>query len=65
VRDLLAAKRYWIPMAGAGICLFASQIVAPIFAWVLIIAAFGLALDAGTAWLAKAGSTGGMHDYKQ
>jgi hypothetical protein len=65
VRELLDAKRYWIPFAGACICLFAATIVAPVFAWVLIIAAFGLLLDAGTAWLAKAGSTGGMHDYKQ
>jgi hypothetical protein len=65
VRELLDAKRYWIPGAGAFVCLLASTIVTPIIAWVLIIAAFGLALDAGTAWLAKAGSTGGMHDYKQ
>jgi hypothetical protein len=65
VHGLLESKRYWIPMVGACVCLFASTIVAPIFAWVLIIATFGLLLDAGTAWLAKTGSTGGMHDYKQ
>ena len=57
--------RYWLPLAGAAICFFAASIVSPVFAWLLIIAAFGLMLDAGTAWLAKAGSTGGMQDYKQ
>jgi hypothetical protein len=65
VRELLDAKRYWIPLVLACVCLIAAKIVAPVLAWVLIIAAFGLLLDGGTAWLAKAGSTGGMHDYKQ
>jgi hypothetical protein len=65
VRELLDAKRYWIPLVLACVCLFAAKIVPPVFAWVLIIAAFGLLLDGGTAWLAKTGSTGGLHDYKQ
>ena len=66
MRSLLESKRYWLPLAGAAGCFFAASIVVvPILAWLLIIAAFGLVLDAGTAWLAKAGSTGGMRDYKQ
>ena len=65
VRSVLEAKRYLLPLGGACGCFIAASLVAPIVAWVLIIAAFGLVLDAGTAWLAKAGSTGGMHDYKQ
>jgi hypothetical protein len=65
VRSFVASRRYSLPLAGACVCFFAASIVAPIVAWVLIIAAFGLVLDAGTAWLAKAGSTGGMRDYKQ
>jgi hypothetical protein len=57
--------RYWLPLAGAVLCFIGASVLSPLVAWVLIIAAFGLVLDAGTAWLAKAGSTGGMHDYKQ
>jgi hypothetical protein len=65
VRSLLAAKRYWLPMGGACVCFFVASLVAPIVAWLLIMAAFGLVLDAGTAWFAKANGTGGMRDYKQ
>ena len=57
--------RYWLPLAGAVLCFIGASVLSPLLGWVLIIAAFGLVLDAGTAWLAKAGSTGGMHDYKQ
>lgn len=62
---MLAGRRYWLPSAGACACLIAASLVAPVFAWLLIIAAFGLLLDVCTAWLAKAGGTGGMRDYKQ
>jgi hypothetical protein len=65
VRELLDAKRYWLPMAAACLCLIGASVLAPIFAWVLLIAAFGFILDGATAWFANAGSTGGMHDYKQ
>ena len=57
--------RYWLPLAGACVCFLAASFVSPIVAWLLIVAAFGFVLDAGTAWLAKAGGTGGMRDYKQ
>ena len=37
----------------------------PLVAYVLIMLAFGFCFDAATAWLARAGGTGGMRDYKQ
>jgi hypothetical protein len=65
VRGLLESKRYWIPLAAAVVCFYAASMASPIVAWLLIVAAFGFVFDAATAWLAKAGGTGGMHDYKQ
>ena len=66
VRAVLDTKRYWLPLAGAVLCLFAaSWSVPPLVAYGLIMAAFGLCFDAATLWLARAGGTGGMSDYKQ
>jgi hypothetical protein len=42
-----------------------ARYTSPIVTWVLMIAGFALALDAVTAWWARAGSTGGMRDYRQ
>ena len=42
-------KRYWLPLV----------------IYALIMLAFGFCFDAATAWLARAGGTGGMSDYKQ
>lgn len=57
--------RFKLPLAVCVICLVAAGFVPPILAYLLIVAAFGFALDAGTAWLARAGGTGGMKDFKQ
>ena len=66
VRAVMSTKRYWLPLAGAVLCLFAaSWSVPPLVAYVLIMAAFGLCFDAATLWLARAGGTGGMREYKQ
>jgi hypothetical protein len=57
--------RYWLPLVGALACLVAAQLVGAIAAWLLIILAFGLVLDAGTAAWARAGGTGSLYDHKQ
>jgi hypothetical protein len=57
--------RYWLPLVGALTCLIVAQLVGAIVAWLLIIAAFGLVLDAGTAAFARAGGTGSLYDHKQ
>ena len=59
------AMRYSLPLAAAVLCLFLASIAPPVVAFVLIFAAFGCVMDAGTAWLARAGGTGGMKDFKQ
>jgi hypothetical protein len=57
--------RYALPLAGTVLCLVVASITPPLIAFVLIFASFGCAMDAGTAWLARANSTGGMKDFKQ
>jgi hypothetical protein len=57
--------RFKLPLAAAAVCLVLAGFVPPIVAYLLIFAGFGFALDAGTAWLARAGGTGGMKDFKQ
>jgi hypothetical protein len=57
--------RFKLPLAGAAVCLVGAGFVTPILAYLLVVAAFGFALDAGTSWLARAGGTGGMKDFKQ
>jgi hypothetical protein len=57
--------RFKLPLAASVVCLFAAGFVPPVIAYLLVVAAFGCALDAGTAWLARAGGTGGMKDFKQ
>ena len=59
-------KRYWLPLAAAVLCLYAaSRSVPPLAAYGLIMLAFGFCFDAATLWLARAGGTGGVRDYKQ
>jgi hypothetical protein len=66
VRALLDTKRYWLPLGAAVLCLLVASLgVPPVVMYVLTMAAVGLCLDAGTAWLARAGGTGGMKDFKQ
>ena len=39
--------------------------VPPFVTYVLVIASFGLLFEAGTAWFARAGGTGGLKDFRQ
>jgi hypothetical protein len=57
--------RIKLPLATCAACLVAAGFVPPVVAYLLIVAAFGFVLDAGTTWLARAGTTGGMKDFKQ
>jgi hypothetical protein len=65
VRAIVGTMRYWVPFVAACVCLIAAAMVPAIVAWVLIIAAFGLALDGGTAMFERAGRTGSIYDHKQ
>jgi hypothetical protein len=65
MRAILATVRYWGPIVAALGCLFAASMVGVIAAWLLIIAAFLLLLDAGTAMFERAGSTGNLWTHKQ
>ena len=57
--------RYWLPFAGTVLCFVAASLTPPLVAYALIFVGFGCAMDAGTAWLARAGGTGGIKDFKQ
>jgi hypothetical protein len=66
VRAVKDTRRYWLPLVGAVLCLFAaSRGVPPLVAYGLIMLAFGFCFDAATLWLSRAGATGGMRDFKQ
>jgi hypothetical protein len=61
----LGSVRLLLPLVIAVACLYGASLTPPLVAYGLIIAAFALFFDAGTAWLAKAGGTGGLKDFKQ
>jgi hypothetical protein len=65
MRALLDTKRYWLPLVGTSCSLIAVSYVGPVVGWLLIVLAFGLLFDGCTAWFARAGGTGGLHDHKQ
>ena len=66
MRVVKETRRYWLPLCAAVLCLFgASLSVPPLVAYALIMLSFGFCFDAATAWLARAGGTGGMGQYKQ
>ena len=65
MRAVLRTVRYWLPLVASLVCLIVLPWVGPIAAWLLIILAFGLFLDAATAMFAKAGGTGSLHDHRQ
>ena len=65
MREKLRRLRFWGPVIVATVCLFAAYYVPPVLAYVLVIATFALLFDAGTAWFARAGGTGGLKDFKQ
>jgi Mg2+/citrate symporter len=57
--------RHLVEIIAAFVLLFVASSVGPVVGLVLIVTAFALVLDAGTAWFASATGTGGMTDYKQ
>ena len=66
MRAVKETRRYWLPLMAAVLCLLAaSWDVPPLAAYALIMFAFGFCFDAATAWLVRAGGTGGMREYKQ
>jgi hypothetical protein len=66
VRVVKETRRYWLPLTAAVLCLLvASWGVPPLVAYALVILSFGFCFDAATTWLARAGGTGGMRDFKQ
>jgi hypothetical protein len=65
-QEYARGMRIVLPFVGAFICLgVASRLNVPIAGFVLIIAAFGLVFDGGTALFARMTSTGGMSDHRQ
>jgi hypothetical protein len=66
VRAVKDTRRYWLPLSAAVLCFLAASLgLPPLVAYVLIVIGVGFALDAGTTWLARTGSGGGLHEYKQ
>jgi hypothetical protein len=65
MRANLRRLRYVGPLVIACACLIAAHYVQPWVTYVLVIASFGLLFEAGTAWFARAGGTGGLKDYRQ
>jgi hypothetical protein len=65
MRAALGTARYWVPIVASLGCMFAALWVDSTVAALLLILAFGLLLDGATAMFEKAGSTGGMREYKQ
>lgn len=57
--------RYWLPLAAAAICLVVATMVSSLIGFVLVIAAFGFAIDVGTKFLENAGKTGGLGNHRQ
>ena len=63
---LRETRRYWLPVGAAVLCLLAASFgPPPLVAYALIVFAVGLCFDAATAWLARAGGTGGIRDHRQ
>jgi hypothetical protein len=65
MRAKLRRLRYLGPLIVATACLVAASYVPPWVTYVLVIASFGLLFEAGTAWFARAGGTGGLKDFRQ
>ena len=61
----MRSMRYWMPIVLAFALLVISRSVSPVLAYVLIVAATALIFEVGTALLAGASRTGGMHDHRQ
>ncbi len=65
MRAKLRPLRYLGPLVLAIACLVVAYSVPPIVTYVLVIAAFMLLFEAGTALFEKAGGTGSLKDFKQ
>ena len=66
MRAVKDTRRYWLPLTATALCFYASSLgLPPIAAFVLIVMGVGFALDAGTTWLARMGSGGGLHEHRQ
>jgi hypothetical protein len=66
VRVVKETRRYWIPLAAAVVCFSATSLsLPPLVVYLLIVAGVGFTLDAGTTWIGRLGSSGGLHEYKQ
>ena len=57
--------RYGLPLFAAAICLIVASMVSTIVGFVLVIAAFGFVLDAGTKLFENTAKTGGLGDHRQ
>ena len=66
MRVVKDTRRYWLPLTATVLCFYVASLgLPPLAAYALIVAGVGFALDAGTTWLARMGSGGGLHEYKQ
>ena len=66
MQALKQTRRYWLPLAAAALCFYATTLgLPPLAVYGLIVMGVGFALDAGTTWLGRMGSSGGLHEYKQ
>ena len=66
MRAVKDTRRYSLPLAAAVLCFFASTLgLPPLAGYVLVVMGVGFALDAGTTWIGRMGSSGGLHEYKQ
>ena len=65
MRARLRPLRYWGPILLGLVLLVVAYSVPPVVAYVLVIAAFVLMIEGGTAMFARAGSTGGLKDFHQ
>jgi hypothetical protein len=65
MREVLACKRYWLPIVAGLLLVIASCFAGPVLTWIMLTASFGLILDGVTAMMEKAGGTGNLTTYKQ
>jgi hypothetical protein len=57
--------RCWGPLLAGFACLGATAFAGVVLDWLLMMVAFGLILDAVTAWWERAGGTGNLTTYRQ
>ena len=65
MRAKLRRLRYIGPVILGTACLAVAYYVPPFVTYLLVIASFALLFEAGTAWFARAGGTGGLKDFRQ